>query len=197
MRNLKHTIPLRTLQLMYNGLVLPHLQYGILAWGSSTSPEFNRIIKLQKMALRTIGGKFTKAHHEPICKSLGLLKVRDLYEIACIKLIHKWRTNTLPAHLMSCFIYTQDYHQRDTRASESNLHVPRSKLEIRNKTFRIFAPLLYNSLPTEIKNKNISTPAFVRTNVNRILDAYSQKCPMINAAHCSICTYQHKANNPT
>ena len=36
MHNLKKILPLNILRLLYNSLVLPHLNYGILAWGRQT-----------------------------------------------------------------------------------------------------------------------------------------------------------------
>ena len=47
MNRMKHFLPQHILQLLYNSLVLPHLQYGILCWGYKTS----RLFKLQKRAM--------------------------------------------------------------------------------------------------------------------------------------------------
>ena len=41
---LKHLIPQKTLLTIYNSLILPHINYCILAWGHDS----NRILKLQK-----------------------------------------------------------------------------------------------------------------------------------------------------
>ena len=46
------------LRMIYNSLVLPHLYYGILAWGFSNS----RIFKLQKKAVRIMSKSKYNAH---------------------------------------------------------------------------------------------------------------------------------------
>ena len=44
---LKHFIPSFILKTLYNSLILPHLTYGILAWGTN----YNRLFKIQKKLL--------------------------------------------------------------------------------------------------------------------------------------------------
>ena len=42
--NLKHVLPLNIFSIVYNSLILPHINYGILVWGH----QAHRIFKLQK-----------------------------------------------------------------------------------------------------------------------------------------------------
>ena len=58
LNRLKHTLPLSALKLLYNSLILPHLQYGILTWGFN----HNRLFKLQKRAMRIITCSKYNAH---------------------------------------------------------------------------------------------------------------------------------------
>ena len=53
-------------------LILPHLNYCILLWGSNTG----NIHELQKKTLRVILNSKFLTGTEPICKSLNLLKVK-------------------------------------------------------------------------------------------------------------------------
>ena len=64
LNRLKRFLPSTTLKLLYNSLVLPHLQYGILSWGF----EYSRVFKLQKRAMRIISLSRYNAHTEPIFK---------------------------------------------------------------------------------------------------------------------------------
>ena len=73
----KHILPLFTLKTLYSSLILPHLNYGNLAWGSDTSHVF----KLQKKAIRQITNSKFNAHTEPLFKSLELLKLDDYFQI--------------------------------------------------------------------------------------------------------------------
>ena len=50
MCRLKNFLPLHVLRILYNSLILPHLQYGILTWGFC----LGRLEKLQKRSVRII-----------------------------------------------------------------------------------------------------------------------------------------------
>ena len=50
------------LKILYNSLILPHLQYCILSWGFKS----DRIFKLQKRAVRIITYSKYNAHTEPL-----------------------------------------------------------------------------------------------------------------------------------
>ena len=65
---LKHLIPEKTLLTIYNSLILPHINYCILAWGHDS----NRILKLQKKAIRIIVKGSCYTHSDPIFKNKDL-----------------------------------------------------------------------------------------------------------------------------
>ena len=49
---LRHFVPLATLHHIYISLIQPYLLYGIVAWGRATNTHRNKILLLQKRALR-------------------------------------------------------------------------------------------------------------------------------------------------
>ena len=51
---LRHFVPLNTLQHIYRSLIQPYLLYGITAWGRPGKIHRNKILRLQKRALRLI-----------------------------------------------------------------------------------------------------------------------------------------------
>ena len=71
LNRLKHYLPLNIKKLMYNALVLSHLNYGILLWGFTGE----RIFKLQKKVLRMISLNKYNAHTDHIFKNLNILKL--------------------------------------------------------------------------------------------------------------------------
>ena len=50
LKNLKHTLPVHTLKIIYNSLINSHLHYDLLCWDYRTY----RLLKLQKKDLRII-----------------------------------------------------------------------------------------------------------------------------------------------
>ncbi len=81
LNKLKHFLPLKTKVLLQSSLILSHLNSAILVWGY----ECERIIKLQKKAIRTISLSKYNAHTEPIFKTLKLLKVKDILTLQELK----------------------------------------------------------------------------------------------------------------
>ena len=70
---------------IYNTLILPHITYGILAWGRHT----NTIHTIQKRAIRIIAAIKYNAHTEPLFKQLNLLKACDICKLQELKFYHK------------------------------------------------------------------------------------------------------------
>ena len=85
-------MPLPILKTIYNTLFLPHLNYGILLWGSETES----ILKLQKRVLHIISGNKFNAHTEPICKERQLLIVNEIYKLTNYKFYFKLINTVLP-----------------------------------------------------------------------------------------------------
>ena len=89
---LEQNNPIYTLRTMYNSLILPHLNFSILSWGLHSG----RLPKLQKRAARIITLNKYNAHTEPILKSLGLLKVNDIFTLQCLKVYYKYTHGRVP-----------------------------------------------------------------------------------------------------
>ena len=84
---------------IYNSLILPHLQYSILAWGFS----MGRLDKLQKHTVRIFTPSKYYSHTDPLFRKLNLLKAKDFYELKVLKLFYKYKKNSLPFFLSNMF----------------------------------------------------------------------------------------------
>ena len=89
---LKHTLPPRVLLTLYNTLILPHLNYGLVLWGHRKE----RIFKLQKRTIRTISNSKFNGHTEPIYKLLSILKLPDMYNLLLYKMYYKIQRKIVP-----------------------------------------------------------------------------------------------------
>ena len=65
MYRLKHMVPSEILLTIYNGLIKPHIFYGLKCWGFNQE----RILKLQKKAMRIISSSGYLSHSEPLLRS--------------------------------------------------------------------------------------------------------------------------------
>ncbi len=73
----KHFIPMKTKVLIYNSLIVSHVNFCILAWGY----QCDRVIKLQKKVIQTLNLSKYNAHTEPIFKELKLHQVKDILKL--------------------------------------------------------------------------------------------------------------------
>ena len=75
---LRHFIPTNTLLNIYRSLILPHMTYGIVVWGQAAKVHLDKILKLQKRALRLIYFDDYKFHAIPFFFSSNTLPVEML-----------------------------------------------------------------------------------------------------------------------
>ena len=182
MRRLKNTLPLTTLKTLYNSLILPHLQYGLLLWGHN----IKELIPIQKAAIRIIHKSKFRAHTEPLFKNLKLLKLQDMYNLSAAKFYYKYTHDTLPLYFTNIFRNELFQHNYQTRNKEQGIpHIPHHKLLESSPRYGI--PSIVSELPHCIKSKldTHSLHGFSTYYKNHLLSSYSETCSIINCYICS------------
>ena len=112
LNRIKHFLPIDVLRKLYFSMVQSQLQYGILAWGF----DHSRLDKLQKRIIRIITQSKYKSHCNPLFKALEILKIKDPFELNCLKFLYNFKKGLLPKYFMS-FRCTpmSSIHDHDTR----------------------------------------------------------------------------------
>ena len=128
---LRHTVPIDVLLLLYNSLILPHINYSLLVWRHNPF----RITKLQKKCLRIITFSKIFAHCDPIFKNLRLLKAEDIFKIKQLKFYYKYVKNNLPLYFPNLPIKTNN-HTHNTR--NQDLYKCRIKHEFAKQSLLFF-----------------------------------------------------------
>ena len=182
LNSMKHILPISTKILIYNSLILSHINYGLLLWGYSCK----RIEILQKKAVRIISLSKYNAHTEPIFKTLKLLKVSDLQKLQTLKLYYKYIHDQLPRYLQDMpFHPNRDVHSYNTR-NRNQVHHGRPKHTFATKSLRYSLPILVNNTIPEIIDK-INTHSlfgFSKYIKYQYLSKYENECQLLN---CYIC----------
>ena len=179
---LKHLVPQFVLHTLYNSLIAPHINYGILLWGQMT----NKILKLQKRAVRTIVKQKYNAHTDPIFRKLQILKVDDLKRMCELKFYHKYVNNSLPEYFLTNFISTNnDVHNRLTRNSDK-LVVPVHRRQCFRSGLRFTIVKTVNESSDNVISKcsTHSLNSFSKYVKNKYINNYSLMCTRQN---CYIC----------
>ena len=182
MNCLKRYLPLSALKIMYDSLILSHMQFGITCWGF----EWNRLAKLQKRAVRIITNSKYNAHTEPLYKELQLLKITDIFDVQCMKFWYKFSNNTLPNYFRTMFRYNNTLYDVETR-NHDRMHVfPTRTFGARN-VLRHRIPELVYQFPTGIieKAQTHSITSFSNHIKQHILNSYSYHCIEPNCYVCN------------
>ena len=181
LNRLKRFLPLSTLKLLYNSLILPHLQYVILSWGF----EHSRVFKLQKRGVRIISLSKYNAHTEPIFKKLKMLKLEDIFNLSLLKFQYKLSHKRLPCYFFTMFQTETSNHLHNTRhCNEPRYPIP--KIALAEKTLRYHLPTFIDSMPDQIiaKIDTHSEKGFAHYAKDKFIDSYSSSCDIQN---CFIC----------
>jgi hypothetical protein len=160
MTRLKHYMPTYILLTLYNSLVFPYLNYGLLVWGAAS----HKLEKLQKKAIRVIANAKYNAHTEPLYKNLGLLKLCDQLKLQEYKFLYKLQNELLPSFFQnSMFIRQSDVHDHNTRHA-TYFRTPQSKHSFVINSIRFRLPNIINECPDIIKQKVLthSFPGYIK-----------------------------------
>ena len=124
----RHYISEDYLKNVYYATFSSHLMYGCQVWTQKLLSVSNKILKLQKKALRLITFSHHKAPSEPLFKQLGILKFTDNIFLQNCIFVHDYLKGNLPTSFDSCFTRVSDNHPiRTKRANQGMLQIPRSR----------------------------------------------------------------------
>ena len=181
LNKLKHYLPIYTLRTLYFSMINSNLNYGILVWGFSCQ----RLIKLQKKAIRIISRSKYNAHTGPIFKTLDILTLDDLFNLNALKFYYKYIRDTLPPYFYSFNIVTQgSIHEHMTRQRDL-IRTERPRTVFAEKRLRVYLPKLVNETPVLLLDK-IATHSIqgFSSNIKRFyLHAYESECSI---PHCYV-----------
>ena len=185
---LKHIYPQRILFTLYTTLIVPHLNYCLILWGSYIK-ENHRLHLLQKKALRIITNSHYIAHSEPIFKDVRCLKITDMFSVAIWKFYFKLMNNKLP-HCFSSYkpvlpIVNERYEIRNP-----GFHLPviNHKFAEQSLKYCLIRQLNKDQSSNIIADKalRVSFYSFKVYLKNRIVGTYKELCEIANCHVCNI-----------
>ena len=172
------------LALLYNTMVLPHLQYCIINWGNfkhdSNVGLQNKLLTLQKCLVRIISGAHRISHADPLFFKLSILKIEDLYEQSIRMFSFKLQKKLIPQEIASMFSKIE--HSHNTRGARNNFYVVHSD----KRSMKSIAPACWNSIPTLLKQCP-SIASFKNNSKKALLAPYASfSCNTRNCKSCQV-----------
>ena len=174
----------RSLLSLYNGLVLPHLQYCLLLWGDFRADGNmgigGALLRYQKRFAGLIAGFRGRYHADPLMAACGMLKVGDLYRQQLR--VHAWRfwNGMLPENQAAMLGRVADVHGHGTRLARGGLYV--SSRDHRSVGYRV--PREWGSLGEGLRGVG-SLAAFKRRSREGFLADYAAFC--CGVPDCYVC----------
>ena len=133
---IRHHVPFNILLQIYRSLIFPYTLYGIPVWGQAAQRDLEKILILQKRALRLIFFLNHRTHAIPLFLTSNILPVNMLYFETVSAIMHDVSTNSTPSNIRQLFIHSSDVHAHNTRSSSTkNFFIQESRLRVKLKSF--------------------------------------------------------------
>ena len=111
-------LEVKTLKNLYNAFIQPHINYGLILWGTADKIQTNKIALNLKKAVRIITFNNKNDHSAPLFKHLGILTFDKNLLFQQGKYIHLEICALLTPKLHSRNIYCQQKHCHKLQNSE-------------------------------------------------------------------------------
>ena len=175
---IKNILPLNIRLLVYNSLVRPHIEYGIVTWGGVKNSKLQKIRSLQKKAIRVVNNSTFKAHSNPLFSKLKLLNLDDTYKLSVLTFMHGYFNNNLPSSFQNMFKSLTEPNRTKSYKLERVL----------NKNLESFPsamfPKLWNAIEIDLKETK-SAKTFKQRVINIYLENYEKfKCEKPSCISC-------------
>jgi len=157
---IRYKLDVNTALLLYNTLILPHLNYCNIVWGSACQSTLKRLYILQKRALKICTLRDWKVSSDELFKDCNKVSLININKIQIAKFVFSFINNQLPPCFKDFFRINTNVHNHFTR-NNNNMFNVFSKTNIRKKSLSVMGPVLWNSLPEHIKSL-CSLPVFLK-----------------------------------
>ena len=132
----------KQLLLLYNSFILPHLNYCAMIWGSAYQTRLQRILVLQKRAVRIIACKPFLFPSNDLFVKYELLKLPDLVIQQNISVLLAYLNNTLPSLISNLFNLNEPLNTR----APGHFVIPFSRYNFRTFCLSFTAPKFWNMI---------------------------------------------------
>ena len=155
---LRHFLPRHILLTIYRSLVTPYLTHGLIAWGQACKSHLEKLLKLQKRALRFIYFSERNQYTIPLFIDAGVLPLKSLYYELLAHLMFEIRHRNALGNIQALFQDISDIHSYNTRPSASNnFYTHSSRLSIQVNSFSRIGTKIWNEMPMSLRKlpKNV------------------------------------------
>ena len=136
--------------MLYNTLVLPHLDYCCAVWMECGVTLCQQIERLQNYGMRIITSSPRLTHSADLRKELKWVTLEKRRQMLRLTTVHKCLHRKAPQYLCAKFVTNLSLGHRWTRGS-NNLHLKRLATNFYRNSFEYRGAMDWNHLPNDIK----------------------------------------------
>ena len=145
-RQIKHNIPQNILIMLYNALILPHIDYGIVIWGRTSKCNIKKIQKLQNKYARLILNADFSIPTNVLHTQLNWQTIVQRQQYQTYLIMFKLINDLVPTYLKEIIVYRDiNFQTRYARSCPLKINTPRT--EYYKKSLHFHGSNLWNSLP--------------------------------------------------
>ena len=145
--------------------------YGILAWGNTTTVLLDVLFRIQKRAIRIINHTGYLSHTNNLFYKNRILKIADLFNYNIGIFMYNLSVGELPDVFLHMFRRNSGVHNYPTRQRDA-FHLPRTRTLFAKKTIMFTGPRFWNELPPEITSC-LAASSFKRKLKQFLLNGYT------------------------
>ena len=150
----KYLLSERELLLLYNALILPHLNYCAMIWGRNYPTNIKRIITLQKRAVRIIDKKPYLYPTNTLFIKYKILKFTDIVREQCILILLAYLNDALPDPIAEMFKCQDNTITRQPK----HFFIPLARNNYRTFSLSCSAPKIWYDIVGSIYKRLIEVP---------------------------------------
>ena len=152
LKRIRSFAPFETLKIIFNASERPHFDYCSVVWGNCNLTLSNKLQKLQNRAARILTFSSYDTDVEDLFSKLGWRKLSSQREIQKAIMVFKSLNGLTPEYLSDLFVNRSDVTEYLLRDSVNKLSaVPLPRTNFLKNSFSYSAPLLFNSLPSDLR----------------------------------------------
>ena len=147
-------LPISDRKQFYNGMIKSVMLYGSTVWIFCSKNDIERVLKLQKRAVRVIMYASKEDRTVELFRKLNWIQFYDEVEIIKCSIIYNGINGNSLAYISDMFPRNADVHSRVTRHGHINILCPRYMRENDcGRSFTVLAVKSWNRLSPELRNK--------------------------------------------
>ena len=180
----KKTLNYKMKLLLYNSLIMSHVNYGSCIWGGASDSLLDKLAIPQKKAIRAVCSAKYNQHSTPLFHKCGALKISDFIELNYLKLGNSLYHGLQPKPVLELFnFFTND---RTRSGANFQLKEPSCKTDRLRTATSYFLPKTWNNAVKDYRfSLETKTHALTKNFKNIKLTEYkSYKC---YKSKCYVC----------